>query len=414
MAARWKKVEAEVMPGGVAGAGEQFGSIGSKSSGGGGGAVSSVSNSDGTVTVSPTTGAVVVSRPAITGDVSVPAGSDTSTVQTIQGDALGSQALRTLLGTGTQLSYTTNATSFVANPNSVNDITAASVVAVLPASCNVGDIVVVRSAAAVTFTIDANTGQTLNGGSAITVTTGAGTQNMSVIIVCTVANTSWKTIGVAGTDAGQNFVCTNTFVANGYAEFNGGMFFNPLNVSSNTTIVEGAISYAATGSSNITLTFGTALLAGGYYVITNTGTGTVTLAAAGSGTVAGQTTLSLPPQSGVICKVQSPGASPVIELYAAFGIPSDTANFAAFTTATPTSGVAFTPLSTGDSEIFFYVTTPGTLTLTMGPSTGAEHTLVNAQAVTAGNAFTKRIPMNWKVVVTLTTAVISTVQIQSL
>lgn len=41
---------------------------------------SSVSNSDGTLTISPTTGAVVASRPAITGDVSIPVASNTSTL----------------------------------------------------------------------------------------------------------------------------------------------------------------------------------------------------------------------------------------------------------------------------------------------------------------------------------------------
>lgn len=44
------------------------------------GGVSSVSNSDGTLTISPTTGAVVASRAAITGDVSIPVGSNTATI----------------------------------------------------------------------------------------------------------------------------------------------------------------------------------------------------------------------------------------------------------------------------------------------------------------------------------------------
>jgi hypothetical protein len=44
------------------------------------GAVTSVSNSDGTLTISPTTGAVVASRSAITGDVGIPVGSNTATL----------------------------------------------------------------------------------------------------------------------------------------------------------------------------------------------------------------------------------------------------------------------------------------------------------------------------------------------
>lgn len=45
--------------------------------------VSSVSNADGTLTISPTTGAVVASRAAITGDVAVNAASNTSTLATV-------------------------------------------------------------------------------------------------------------------------------------------------------------------------------------------------------------------------------------------------------------------------------------------------------------------------------------------
>ena len=47
------------------------------------GNVTSVSNSDGTLTISPTTGAVVASRSAITGDVAVSAGSNASTLATV-------------------------------------------------------------------------------------------------------------------------------------------------------------------------------------------------------------------------------------------------------------------------------------------------------------------------------------------
>lgn len=42
------------------------------------GGVTSVSNSDGTLTISPTTGAVIASRSAITGDVDIPLGSNVS------------------------------------------------------------------------------------------------------------------------------------------------------------------------------------------------------------------------------------------------------------------------------------------------------------------------------------------------
>lgn len=47
------------------------------------GGVTSVSNSDGTLTISPTTGAVVASRPAITGDISIPTASNAATLATV-------------------------------------------------------------------------------------------------------------------------------------------------------------------------------------------------------------------------------------------------------------------------------------------------------------------------------------------
>lgn len=54
-----------------------------------GGGVSSVSNSDSTITISPTTGAVIVSRPAITGDISIPTSSNAATLATVNSNTGG-------------------------------------------------------------------------------------------------------------------------------------------------------------------------------------------------------------------------------------------------------------------------------------------------------------------------------------
>lgn len=70
---------------------------------GGGGAVSSVSNSDGTLTISPTTGAVVASRAALTGDATASAGSNAVTVVKLNGTSLAGLAtglLKITTGTG--------------------------------------------------------------------------------------------------------------------------------------------------------------------------------------------------------------------------------------------------------------------------------------------------------------------------
>ena len=53
-------------------------------------AVSSVSNSDGTLTISPTTGSVVASRAAITGDVSIPGGSNTAVISGLSATKISS------------------------------------------------------------------------------------------------------------------------------------------------------------------------------------------------------------------------------------------------------------------------------------------------------------------------------------
>lgn len=98
---------------------------------------------------------------------------------------------------------------------------------------------------------------------------------------------------------------------------------------------------------------------------------------------------------------------------------TSTASAAAFTTATPASGVAFTPLAASDSVAYIPIaaTTTGTVAITMGPSTGAEHAIIPTSALVALSepTFTLLVPKAWKVVVTIvgTTVVIGTVNIQA-
>lgn len=84
-----------------------------------------------------------------------------------------------------------------------------------------------------------------------------------------------------------------------------------------------------------------------------------------------------------------------------------------FSTVTATSGVKFQPSSSKDTEITFGVTLAGTITLTYGPTPGTAHSLLSAFATVAGAVITKRIPATWYVVITLTTATITTVKIQT-
>jgi hypothetical protein len=126
-----------------------------------GGAISSVSNSDGTLTISPTTGAVVASRPAITGDATIAAGSNASSVVKIQGVAVTA-------GEATILSQMTNATTRASST--------------LPVSANAGEETIVTGSTAGTLTLPASTAQVssintvVNQSSAVlTVAAGSGT-----------------------------------------------------------------------------------------------------------------------------------------------------------------------------------------------------------------------------------------------
>lgn len=84
------------------------------------------------------------------------------------------------------------------------------------------------------------------------------------------------------------------------------------------------------------------------------------------------------------------------------------------TPITASSGVAFQPTATNDVEIFFGFTLAGTVTISYAAtSAGTANSLLSSFAVVAGSTFTKRIPASWYVKITLTTATITTVKIQT-
>jgi hypothetical protein len=85
----------------------------------------------------------------------------------------------------------------------------------------------------------------------------------------------------------------------------------------------------------------------------------------------------------------------------------------AFSTVTAASGVKFQPSSSKDTEITFGVTLGGTITMTYGPTPGTANTILSSFVTVAGVVITKRIPATWYVVITLITATISSVKIQT-
>jgi hypothetical protein len=80
-------------------------------------------------------------------------------------------------------------------------------------------------------------------------------------------------------------------------------------------------------------------------------------------------------------------------------------------TPSVSSGVGFVPSPNRDMSMVIPVatSTSGTLTLTFGPSTGAENTILSAVTVTAGQVITMHVPSAWKVIITLSSCTLGTV-----
>lgn len=72
-----------------------------------------------------------------------------------------------------------------------------------------------------------------------------------------------------------------------------------------------------------------------------------------------------------------------------------------------TSGTVFTPNAVWPCTLLLPVSTGGTMTVTMGPSTGSENTPMPSSTVVAGQIPSITVPAAWKVIVTLTTAVVT-------
>lgn len=84
------------------------------------------------------------------------------------------------------------------------------------------------------------------------------------------------------------------------------------------------------------------------------------------------------------------------------------AGHAAVTNPTPTSGVAFTPNTTFVTSVVITANAAaiGTVSVTMGPTTGAENTICTAVALLAsmGETISFICPNGWKVIATMTGA----------
>jgi len=160
-----------------------------------------------------------------------------------------------------------------------------------------------------------------------------------------------------------------------------------------TTIVQNLTGSTANG----TLTIGTtSFVTGQLQYVYNNSSVSVTLAAA-SGSI---DTTQLPAAAGIVLRFDGTNWNTV----AGTGLRSNSSGVFALSTPAPTTGSAFTPLSTSDCLLSIKCTTAATYTLTTGPSTGAENSLMTPGTGVIGVQVQYRIPKNWKVIFTGTVA----------
>lgn len=298
------------------------------------------------------------------------------------------------------------ATSFTCAANTLYPCSA-TLTATLPVSPAVGTVCgVYRTTASTVITLAAGAGGTINGLASVPITSSALSVDPLIMVQAT-SSTTWIIISAVGNDFGQGMIV-------------GGQLFVGSTISTNSLIftqqlrghvVAKTANYTTTGtdwwvqctSNSFTVTLGTASFGSGtQQLVTNPGTGTVTIAAV-SGTMVGPVTL--PPKSGSIWTYDGTNWNCV----GSWGTVTDSSPWVTISNPAITSGVAFTCSTTSDGELLVPVTLGGTGTFTMGPSTGAENTILPAASVlVAGAPLVKHIPKGWKAVLTLVTATIGT------
>jgi hypothetical protein len=92
---------------------------------------------------------------------------------------------------------------------------------------------------------------------------------------------------------------------------------------------------------------------------------------------------------------------------------SNTAGTVVLTVPTPSTGVAFVPSANQDCDLTFFVKTAAAFTVTYGPSTGAENTILTSTTLPVGVMFSKRIPTGWSVIITGTIADLENLLVQT-
>jgi collagen type VII alpha len=239
--------------------------------------------------------AVFASSPALTGTPTAPtqtAGDNTTAVATdafVQTATLNNSMPKLLLGALQSASFSVAANTLYPVSAGVN------IVATLPASPAIGTLAgVYRSTGIDNIALTANTGQTINGTTSVSIA-GALLGQQTIIAIAT-SSTTWQLISAIGTDAGIGFRTASTMYTGGLLALQAGLTLS-LTAETAAATTTSSMPLVECTSGTFKLTLGTSGFGTGQIqVIKNSGTGNITLATV-SGTI--DNTL-LPAGAGVI------------------------------------------------------------------------------------------------------------------
>lgn len=277
----------------------------------------------------------------------------------------------------------------------------------IPATIAAGEVFAVQrgSLASAGITINANTGQSINGGTSggsINLGSSKSIANDGLIVLLATSTTTLIVTQVIASDASMGWVFQgNTTFQNNLAIFSsGGVAYHTVAKTANyTTLYTDFLIECTTNAFTITLgstNFQTAHVQRILNENTAASGNHITLAA-NSGTI---DLTDIPPQSGV--DMQWNGTN--WYCVGSFGLAPNSSNRAVYSTPAPTSGSTFTISSVADSELHITCTTSASIGVTCGPSTGGEHTIVPTVTAPVGADYSRTIPAGWKVVFTGTVA----------
>ena len=286
----------------------------------------------------------------------------------------------------TQLNAATSGT-FTAAIGDIIETSGASTIT-LPASPAIGNCVfVARGNHSALVTISANTGQTINGQSSVSINASTTTNPyVGQALFIAQSATEWNAVAL-GTDLGQSFI------------FGGGLYVNQNSQTANySTVLSDIWVRCSTNSFTVTLTNSNNKM----IIVTSETAGQTITVAASSGAINGPTSLV------GVCGAMYLCVGTGFRCVAVWGM-SNTAGSATASTPTFANGIAAQLAQTyQDAEIYFQIGTAGTaFALAIGPTSGVANTVMTGATVASGQQIRVRLPAGWYLKWSATTATLS-------